>query len=192
MTIKVTHYMYGTLGNVAHTLNSIANISRAELLELLKSGSEAPTDGVGLIRIAALLSKIFELDGLVTHALIQKLEDNTEQSDLHALLRKPLKERIKHLYEHVGKTSPLGTEPFQTAIFLAKLRDRLVHPGVEEHEEERQPESARDLFDALDGFLVRFYEPNHYRDNYEKLEEVQRILMADCEVQHELSSATAS
>lgn len=187
---EVINPVFLTIGNVAHTLHQISSIGRGELCELLLNGEEAPTDGVGNIRIASIILTILEFDGLVTFGLLQKKPDDYPEEQFEELLYKPTKERLKALYQFSGATAPLGEEPFQTVMRIVKIRNDLVHPKVEHEFKEIENPSRGDLFEAIDGAFVELTDAESFNLIREKFDEASRQLRDTCRVVNEAPRAT--
>ncbi|MCU7554417.1 hypothetical protein OCL06_07390 [Alteromonas sp. ASW11-19] len=188
---EVINPVFLTIGNAAHTLHQISSIGRGELSELLLSGEEAPTDGVGNIRIASVILTILEFDGLVTFGLLQKKPDDYSEEEFEALLFRPTKERLKALYQFSGATAQLGEEPLQTVMRIVKLRNDLVHPKVENECKEIEKPSRGDLIESIDGSFVELTDPESFTLIRQKFDEASRQLRDTCSLVTEAPRATA-
>jgi hypothetical protein len=190
MKLHVENPMYQTMGNIAYTLKKIALISREDLQELLNSGVESPTDGVFNLRIASLLIRVFEFDGLISYALTSKLVEEISNEELNTILRKSLKDRIKELYA-LNKLKPnLGNEPFQTVLKIAKDRDRLVHPQFEKREIETKGKEKIQIFDEIDDFLAEYCSRDNFIEINKKFDIAAKIICTDCKISIVLPNAT--
>lgn len=187
----VVNPVFLTIGNAAHTLHQISSLGRGELIELLLKGDEAPTDGVGNIRIASRLLTILEFDGLVTFGLLRKKPDGYPEEEFENLLFKPTKERLKFLYQFSGAAAPLGEEPFQTVMRIVRLRNDLVHPKIEQQVQEIENPSREALFEAIDGFFVELTDSGSFNQIRQKFDEASRQLIDSCDLVIEAPRATS-
>lgn len=174
---RVQRPTHDALGDASEGLKKLLETPKPKLLEMLLSGDEAPSDPSGNFRLACLLLKIFEFDGLITCVLQHQMIDRNVSCK--KIFYKDLKCRIRVAYKWRGLASPLGKEPFQSAMKVVKERDKLVHPKLIDELVSIDNVTRASLFKHIDSELNVFYNKDTFNKAFDSLVETIRNVKED-------------